>query len=125
MYIRQDTLDDSNRIKFSLYNINGFPQNIINNIGSIVNIYLDKKIVDNLNPFLPITIKSDKTIKEEIDTEIKKSLIHKGFMELNPRDYQIINEIIEKLDKSLESRSPTPTNSPEFILEENTSSDSE
>ena len=63
MYIRQDTLNvgDDNRIRYSLYNINGFPQNIVNNIGSIVSIYLDKKVVDKLSPFLPIKIKPDKT----------------------------------------------------------------
>ena len=110
MYIRQDTLNvgDDNRIRYSLYNINGFPQNIVNNIGSIVSIYLDKKVVDKLSPFLPIKIKPDKTIEDVIDTGIKKTLIHKGFMELDSKDLDIINKIIEELDISLDSRTPTP-----------------
>lgn len=127
MYIRQDTLNvgDDNRIRYSLYNIKGFPQNIVNNIGSIVSIYLDKKVVDKLSPFLPIKIKPDKTIEDVIDTGIKKTLIHKGFMELDSKDLDIINKIIEELDISLDSRTPTPPNSPDFVLEEYTTSESE
>ena len=46
-------------------------------------------------------------------------------MELDSKDLDIINKIIEELDISLDSRTPTPPDSPDFVLEEYTTSESE
>ena len=125
MYIRQDTVDvnDYNEIRFSLYNIEGFPSNIENNIGKLVSICLNKKKVDNLKPFLEITTNTYNTLKEEIDFEITNSLKKKGFKEIDPNDLSLFIEIIDKMDKSLETatESSTSEEDSEFKLEENTS----
>ena len=116
MYIKLGFINENREdVRYLLYNINGFPQKIVSNIGQIVTVFIPKE--KKLHDFLPITLNNSEN-KKEINENIKEILIQKGFKEINPNDLNFFEDKIDNILESIEidSSSNDSTSETDFIL---------